>query len=837
MANHKLQKLTYRVLYCTGEDPIFPVTELLYNSPQCKGWTSAKFCEYPQEIIVQFTHLVRLREIQILTHQNKIPSKIELFSFLPSGFQALQGELPLNKIQFEKLGYLDFDSNEKTKYQAREMKSAYVDSMAMLLKFNIFSNHQNKLNLFNQVSIIAVNCLGEHYVPPSGLREPIPIGGRFEEEMQYDPSTIEKLKQLYTAKKSAVIEGDYERAIKIKNAIERMKAIGIKLNELVDKKRQALDKQDFNLAKKLTDEIQALRTTVLNARLQFEDTSQLKPLSREWSRKEVQRIVETDNHRLFDKIQLTTETIMRNPKNLLQPQLDQDKKQIGNQQPITTDELAKKLNSNRPPPMIGGQGQVSGMGGEVVNVDEMVIPTHTGKSGHFSIPEYDESSKQNTEEDLPVGKSEDLTEDDMKSAAPLIPVFGMEIIKKIYSADWHLREKAIQEVIEEVTKGTKSQICGHIEQERLFTSCFGVIAQTICDKIASVSISASAMIIKVCKEIYPTITLNVKGELNSNLKQTFNWMLDKIGDNNGKVRETTEEAALVMAGHPAIGTQNMIEQITKGQVKKSALNSVKHNSGKLNLLKKILQTYKVKQNWEVVSEFAIKHLQDGNATVRVAAYAVLLELYLLIGKPLMSEFIDLSPHKLDIINRSFAEADKGDIQAAYQVIGLSNSTSKTNTSVGKSMDLKSSQKISRSMSKKSFASSKFQPGKCNFCDIENEEFDRQEVLEIHYFEDCRFFAKCQYCQMQIEINDMQNHWLSDCVKKDELRQCQRCKEVMHENKFEKHTVDNKCTPNPTNDVMCPLCGINISKLGPGKIEDKWKQHINKERCSKNPRKK
>ena len=62
------------------------------------------------------------------------------------------------------------------------------------------------------------------------------------------------------------------------------------------------------------------------------------------------------------------------------------------------------------------------------------------------------------------------------------------------------------------------------------------------------------MMIKVCKEIYPTITLNVKSELNSNLKSTFNWMLDKIGDNNGKVREKTEEAALAIAGHPAIGT-------------------------------------------------------------------------------------------------------------------------------------------------------------------------------------------------------------------------------------------------------------------------------------------
>ena len=46
-----------------------------------------------------------------------------------------------------------------------------------------------------------------------------------------------------------------------------MKNIGIKLNELVEKKKHALDKYDYNTAKRLRDEIEALRHTVLNARL------------------------------------------------------------------------------------------------------------------------------------------------------------------------------------------------------------------------------------------------------------------------------------------------------------------------------------------------------------------------------------------------------------------------------------------------------------------------------------------------------------------------------------------------------------------------------------------
>ena len=61
------------------------------------------------------------------------------------------------------------------------------------------------------------------------------------------------------------------------------------------------------------------------------------------------------------------------------------------------------------------------------------------------------------------------------------------------------------------------------------------------------------MIIKVCKEVFPTVTLNVKGELNRYIDKTCTWMLDKIGDNNARVREKTEESALAMSFHPAIG--------------------------------------------------------------------------------------------------------------------------------------------------------------------------------------------------------------------------------------------------------------------------------------------
>jgi centrosomal protein CEP104 len=110
---------------------------------------------------VQFPHLVKLKQLQFLSHQSKVASKIELFTFLPSGPQALTSQIPLNEIEFKRLGYLSLDPNERSGFQARELKSVYVDSDAVLLKLIFHKCHLNNFNVFNQIGLIALNCMGE----------------------------------------------------------------------------------------------------------------------------------------------------------------------------------------------------------------------------------------------------------------------------------------------------------------------------------------------------------------------------------------------------------------------------------------------------------------------------------------------------------------------------------------------------------------------------------------------------------------------------------------------------------------------------------------------------
>lgn len=66
---------------------------------------------------------------------------------------------------------------------------------------------------------------------------------------------------------------DYEKALSIKQAIDRLRGIGQKINELVERKRVALERNDFGLAKKLKEEIDSIRRSVYNARLHFQESN------------------------------------------------------------------------------------------------------------------------------------------------------------------------------------------------------------------------------------------------------------------------------------------------------------------------------------------------------------------------------------------------------------------------------------------------------------------------------------------------------------------------------------------------------------------------------------
>ena len=186
------RKLPFQVVFASGEDPEYACVELNFHSPQTKGWQSPRcvawwelvnplsgatrvqkcpahataravpptsasrprrsFCEFPQELGLQFTDgLVNVSQVQLLSHQSKISTRIELFAGVGSDYFSCA---------FTRLGYLSLDSNARSAHKARELKSVYLKARGHFLKLVLHKCYVNSLNLYNQVGLIAINVLG-----------------------------------------------------------------------------------------------------------------------------------------------------------------------------------------------------------------------------------------------------------------------------------------------------------------------------------------------------------------------------------------------------------------------------------------------------------------------------------------------------------------------------------------------------------------------------------------------------------------------------------------------------------------------------------------------------
>jgi centrosomal protein CEP104 len=153
--------LSYNIVSCTSEDGDHPVRELQDFHAQSRGWQSARWCDFPQALVVQFPGRVSLQQVQVLSHQFKISSRIEIFiGDMPPGVPVpVTGT---DGVEYTRLGHFSLDSNERSGFQARELKTVYVPraSEGRFLKLLLHKCHVNEHNLYNQLGLLAVRAIG-----------------------------------------------------------------------------------------------------------------------------------------------------------------------------------------------------------------------------------------------------------------------------------------------------------------------------------------------------------------------------------------------------------------------------------------------------------------------------------------------------------------------------------------------------------------------------------------------------------------------------------------------------------------------------------------------------
>ena len=104
-----------------------------------------------------------MQQVQLLSHQFKIATRIELFVGSLAEGQAEPPASGFEGIQFSRLGHFSLDCNERSKFQARELKTVYVPRRAdgLYLRLLLHKCHVNEHNLYSQLGLLAVRVIGD----------------------------------------------------------------------------------------------------------------------------------------------------------------------------------------------------------------------------------------------------------------------------------------------------------------------------------------------------------------------------------------------------------------------------------------------------------------------------------------------------------------------------------------------------------------------------------------------------------------------------------------------------------------------------------------------------
>ena len=271
-------KLKYRLIGASTEDPENPIYSII-SGVKNNGWSSVRYCTYPQELLIQLCRPCRLRQINLILHEYKIPSKIDLYYFFPKTFSDFN--LDIDDLIFEKIGYIIPDNNMRTKYEARELKKIFINENVYYLKFVCYENYNNYKNLFKQVGIIDIECYGIDFTANNvnglypNIKEPVdyftkkslyPEIKKREEynDNMLDEICIMKIKELKDALNLCIKIENYDQAKKLHEMIQVVRKLGERINEAIETKNKALEMNDYETCKIAKNNIDIMREKVKN---------------------------------------------------------------------------------------------------------------------------------------------------------------------------------------------------------------------------------------------------------------------------------------------------------------------------------------------------------------------------------------------------------------------------------------------------------------------------------------------------------------------------------------------------------------------------------------------
>ncbi|KAL1455476.1 hypothetical protein WDU94_009567, partial [Cyamophila willieti] len=633
----------------SGEDEQFPPSELNHHGPTVRGWKSQKHCSFPQNIILKLERSAMVNQIQILAHQFLIPERIDLWVG-PEDHLPEDKEPEIATMPFDFLGYILLSENSATHFKSRELKSVSpLDSnFTSYVKISLHQNHSNHLNMYDQVSIVAVQLLGEEKKISGEVIERPCYTSTYEDlafEMYVHEDVADTIRSLDLKKQQAVKDERYEYAKKLKSVMQELRTAGERLGKLDLAKKQAIQQEDFTRAKRKKNEMEQFRNEVyekLRISELLEPDGPLNENDLETPCDDVDKSIVPDESRIFVHL---SETKISHPSypTPIASRRNEPNPDLSLNMPASPLHYSEHRNvpvANSPSPSHQNHDSNSSKGRAII-----VQPIRTSGDRRNKVvtplnsyEAYDDraiATQKTFQSVRDTPATSKLNERDKKHAALPISVFGLPVIEKFFSKHYSDKEEGLRLLEANLRAHIRSEFCkseGDIEphspNKKARAATF-LLHRALRDKVYVIySVACEITRFFFSEFVCGRVT---SSEIAKCIEKLLPELLTKSGDTMPRIHTIAIHTILSLADAPSVRALNIIPtHLTR------ALSSNVHPRlalSKLEMVEQLVLNQGISTNKQsgmtcrTLAELGSSGLHHPAEAVRKVAERILIQIY------------------------------------------------------------------------------------------------------------------------------------------------------------------------------------------------------------------
>ena len=897
------QKCRFEVVYSSSEDAGHEAAELNNHTPKSTGWSSLKFCEYPQELGLMLINddddqfdvqdmnykprKVRryLTQVQLLVHEWKIASRVEVYVGVGENYQ---------EADFERLGFMNLDGNERSNYSARELKTVYIDErQAEYIRLIVHRPHRNAKNLFHQVSLLAVNIVGQKAraetmnsprakeisdmkhlddkiseyknhdlahkdLPDNGLNEFV-MNNTNSLIMAMDPLSQDKLQFLMRAKADAIEIEDFDKAKSIKAIEHELKLLGVKLRKLDTLKQEAVRAEDYDYAKQVKAESKALRdamdrriadlhlpgfqpdnaaadnASVRSSRIDpGDDDSSWAPPKRATQ----QEAPFSARHGASGRFPAAPMSAAENPINaeIIEEEeseyYDLDEKS-SYAHPDDQVEVESKGEESFPENSAKESRPFKNSTGYEIGPESNMYPT--------TIEEVDEEANFDGGHPLEgVPHSDDLPAPDSLAdeqvsflhQTGIVALLGEYRARCLFSKVFALRDAVMMKLRIMLQSGSPEIPT----LEHCLAGVAAVLKMMVDDKIHQVVVRSVGTLedtLRLCSSD------NIqRHQVVHELDPVLTTLMSKLEDGNARTREIAMRGVDAFLTSPYFGPRSVCQKalapMKSNQLKSHAWRPL---VARMHLLRDIVSNFGINNEetgatTEAVMAFPKQNacFSHSNGDVRDAAKDLTTAVESVVGVHPLEPFLrELRPKQLEEYEAAFRKAAAEDKSKSQRKI--QKPTVLTPRTHNKKASVATGGKVQTSAVRSEEREGITETDNLTQCMFcgADDPEWNEDSLDLHYWKDCTFLAPCPACAQVVEIAGLADHLLDECEFKGMYVSCEVTGIAIRSDEYPQFQQSEYYKPAPNDCFYCPLCYEAVPDS-----DEAWKKHITM-KCTANTR--